>query len=161
MSHAHVTRPRRYFLYDTVCCLLINHDWANFLHHVCTMLGMAVGLVQGRVRGVASVTFLLCIGIQPAAPPELATSVAQCGSELVLCLLLMEVSNPFLHWRSMLKARQTAHLCKSACLLHVWATYVDLQGHGLHVGAGPRGHKAGCHQRCAALLTGIHIFWFF
>ena len=41
-------------------------------------------------------------------PPEPA-SAAQCGSELVLCLLLMEVSNPFLHWRSMLKARLTAH----------------------------------------------------
>ena len=46
-------RTHRYFLYDTICCLLIDLDWANLLHHVCTMLGMAVGLVQGRVRGTA------------------------------------------------------------------------------------------------------------
>ncbi len=29
----------------------------------------------------------------------------QSGSELVLCLLLMEVSNPFLHARALLKVR--------------------------------------------------------
>lgn len=39
--------------------------------------------------------------------------LAQSGSELVLCLLLMEVSNPFLHARFMLKVQPcnlAAHL---------------------------------------------------
>ena len=38
-----------YFLYDTVCCMAIELDLANLLHHACSLLGMAVGIVQGRV----------------------------------------------------------------------------------------------------------------
>jgi hypothetical protein len=41
-----------YFIYDTICCMAIDLDLANLLHHACSLLGMAVGIVQGRVRRV-------------------------------------------------------------------------------------------------------------
>jgi hypothetical protein len=63
-----------YFAYDTICCLFIDQDLFNFTHHVCTMLGLAVG-VCNKVS----------------------------GKELTVCLLLMELSNPFLHLRALFK----------------------------------------------------------
>lgn len=38
-----------YFAYDTLCCLYIDFDYANVLHHLCTMLGLAVGVCNGVV----------------------------------------------------------------------------------------------------------------
>uniref|UniRef100_A0A061RAZ1 Transmembrane protein 136 n=1 Tax=Tetraselmis sp. GSL018 TaxID=582737 RepID=A0A061RAZ1_9CHLO len=63
-----------YFLYDTVCCLIGSHDVVGSLHHVATIAGLYVGIFK-----------------------EL------CGAELILCLLLMEVSTPFMHLRVMFK----------------------------------------------------------
>lgn len=63
-----------YFTYDMLCCLYIDLDFANVVHHLCTMLGLAVGV---------------CNGVS--------------GAELTFCLLLMEVSNPFLHGRFLMK----------------------------------------------------------
>ncbi|KAL3141132.1 hypothetical protein ABBQ38_003483 [Trebouxia sp. C0009 RCD-2024] len=63
-----------YFTYDMLCCLYIDLDFANVAHHLCTTLGLAVGV---------------CNGVS--------------GTELTFCLLLMEVSNPFLHGRFLLK----------------------------------------------------------
>ncbi|KAL3162496.1 hypothetical protein ABBQ32_010157 [Trebouxia sp. C0010 RCD-2024] len=63
-----------YFTYDMLCCLYIDLDFANVAHHFCTMLGLAVGV---------------CNGVS--------------GTELTFCLLLMEISNPFLHGRFLLK----------------------------------------------------------
>ena len=39
-----------YFTYDTLCCLYIDFDFANVIHHLCTMLGLAVGVCNGVVR---------------------------------------------------------------------------------------------------------------
>ena len=39
-----------YFAYDMLCCLYINWDFANVAHHLCTMLGLAVGVCNGVVR---------------------------------------------------------------------------------------------------------------
>lgn len=63
-----------YFTYDMLCCLYISLDVADLAHHLCTMLGLAVGV---------------CNGVS--------------GAELTFCLLLMEVSNPFLHGRFLMK----------------------------------------------------------
>lgn len=39
-----------YFTYDMMCCLYIDLDFANVAHHLCTMLGLAVGVCNGVVR---------------------------------------------------------------------------------------------------------------
>ena len=39
-----------YFTYDMLCCLVIDLDFANVAHHLCTMLGLAVGVCNGVVR---------------------------------------------------------------------------------------------------------------
>jgi hypothetical protein len=63
-----------YFVYDTACCLSIGErEAANNVHHVVSIAGLAAGLFSHR-----------------------------CAAELVLALLLVEVSNPFLHVRSLL-----------------------------------------------------------
>ena len=64
-----------YFLYDMFCCLAIEltHDGvdvANLFHHIATTSGMWVGVFQ-RIS----------------------------GQELLMCLGLMEVSNPCMHMR--------------------------------------------------------------
>ena len=38
-----------YFTYDMLCCLYIDLDFANVAHHLCTMLGLAVGVCNGVV----------------------------------------------------------------------------------------------------------------
>ena len=38
-----------YFVYDTLCCLLIEADLASFIHHVCSILGISVGVFQAKV----------------------------------------------------------------------------------------------------------------
>jgi len=63
-----------YFVYDAICCELIKHDLANLLHHISTIVGLAVGVLQ-QVS----------------------------GPELTVCLVLMEASNPCLHSRAIFK----------------------------------------------------------
>eukprot|EP00850_Spirogloea_muscicola_P018740 SM000175S03287 [mRNA] locus=s175:119452:120871:+ [translate_table: standard] len=64
-----------YFIYDTVCCLCADpSDWSTTAHHALSILGFAQGIYSGRS-----------------------------GTELVACLWLMELSNPFMHAREMLK----------------------------------------------------------
>ena len=63
-----------YFLYDTLCCFFIDFDPMGLAHHLCTIAGLLVGVRDGR-----------------------------CGTELVACLLLMEVSNPSMHLNQLLK----------------------------------------------------------
>ena len=62
-----------YFVYDFFYCLL-NNEVENVVHHMFTVGGLASGVITGRS-----------------------------GPELVGCLFLMEVSNPSLHLRSMLR----------------------------------------------------------
>lgn len=38
-----------YFTYDMLCCLYISLDVADLAHHLCTMLGLAVGVCNGVV----------------------------------------------------------------------------------------------------------------
>ena len=102
-----------YFIYDTVCCMAIHLDWANMLHHTASLLGMAVGIAQGWVRACMRGCFAgKCCGAKLTS----GGTAVQSGSELVLCLLLMEVSNPFLHTRFMLKVRHS-HGCGATCSL--------------------------------------------
>ncbi|CAI5477755.1 unnamed protein product [Closterium sp. Yama58-4] len=64
-----------YFLYDFICCMFdVTFDWANAFHHVFSIAGFAFGLISGR-----------------------------CGEELMACLWLVELSNPFMHAREMLR----------------------------------------------------------
>lgn len=68
-----------YFVYDMLCCLAIELydgrlDVATALHHVASIMGLQVGVFQ-------------------------RTS----GHELLMCLVLMEVSSPFMHWRYILR----------------------------------------------------------
>ena len=39
-----------YFVYDAVCCELIKHELANLLHHISTIVGLAVGVFLDVVR---------------------------------------------------------------------------------------------------------------
>ena len=40
-----------YFLYDLVCCLVIDpRDVVGTMHHLCTMAGFVVGLGQSKAR---------------------------------------------------------------------------------------------------------------
>ncbi len=41
-----------YFTYDMLCCLYIKLDLADLAHHLCTMLGLAVGVCNGVVSSV-------------------------------------------------------------------------------------------------------------
>jgi hypothetical protein len=62
-----------YFVYDLLYCML-NNEIENVVHHLFTVGGLASGVITGRS-----------------------------GPELVGCLFLMEVSNPSLHARFMLR----------------------------------------------------------
>jgi hypothetical protein len=44
-----LTMSLGYFVYDTICCLIIDFDVANLMHHLCTILGLVVGVVQAKV----------------------------------------------------------------------------------------------------------------
>ena len=70
-----------YFVYDFLCCAYVAVredpkmlDLEGALHHLATLSGLVYGLVGG-----------------------------QCGATLTLCLLTMEVSNPFMHGRFLMK----------------------------------------------------------
>jgi hypothetical protein len=85
MQMTALTTSLGYFAYDTLCCLAIELregqvDVATFLHHVATLAGLGVGVFQ-RVS----------------------------GQELLLCLLLMEISNPFMHLRFLLREAGWGH----------------------------------------------------
>ncbi|GLJ19308.1 hypothetical protein SUGI_0347600 [Cryptomeria japonica] len=64
-----------YFIYDFICCLFVTPiSISNCIHHTVSILGLLGGISYGV-----------------------------CGSELVGCLWLMEISNPFMHMRELLK----------------------------------------------------------
>lgn len=63
-----------YFFYDMLCCMAIKLEPAEMFHHIATLLGLYVGVFE-RVS----------------------------GHELLLCLTLMEASNPFLHMRNVFR----------------------------------------------------------
>ncbi|CAM6083246.1 unnamed protein product [Calypogeia fissa] len=70
-----ITVSLSYFIYDFFCCLLdVPIDYSNAVHHLITIMGLAFGYYK-----------------------------ATCGPELVACLWLMELSNPFMHARALLK----------------------------------------------------------
>lgn len=70
-----ITVSLSYFIYDFFCCLLeVPIDYSNAVHHLITISGLAYGYLK-----------------------------ATCGPELVACLWLMELSNPFMHARELLK----------------------------------------------------------
>eukprot|EP00271_Cylindrocystis_brebissonii_P009958 TRINITY_DN2576_c0_g1_i1.p1 TRINITY_DN2576_c0_g1~~TRINITY_DN2576_c0_g1_i1.p1 ORF type:complete len:259 (-),score=31.69 TRINITY_DN2576_c0_g1_i1:435-1211(-) len=70
-----ITVSLSYFSYDFVCCLFeVPLDVVMSVHHVFTLMGLAYGIIAG-----------------------------QCGTELVACIWLMELSNPFMHARELLK----------------------------------------------------------
>ncbi|KAJ7526834.1 hypothetical protein O6H91_16G044700 [Diphasiastrum complanatum] len=80
-----------YFVYDFLCCLILAPgDISTAVHHIVSILSLAYGFFY-------------------------ATS----GTELVACLWLMELSNPFMHAREMLKdfgLKDTwVNLCNDAC----------------------------------------------
>jgi len=43
-----------YFVYDFFVCLLIDPEPVGTVHHLCTMAGLAVGLLDGKARGSGS-----------------------------------------------------------------------------------------------------------
>ena len=63
-----------YFFYDMLCCFAIKIEIADVFHHVATLVGLYVGVFH-KVS----------------------------GHELLLCLTLMEASNPFMHMRSIFR----------------------------------------------------------
>lgn len=70
-----ITVSLAYFIYDFGCCLLDTPvDYTTAVHHLLTILGLAYGFVRG-----------------------------DCGTELLACLWLMELSNPSMHLRELLK----------------------------------------------------------
>jgi len=70
-----ITVSLAYFIYDTICCAVeLPFSMEFLIHHLLTLMG----LVFGYVRQIS-------------------------GTELVACLVLMEVSNPFMHGRELLK----------------------------------------------------------
>ena len=98
-----------YFTYDTLCCLVIDWDFANVVHHLCTMLGLAVGVCNGVV---CCSEWLYIISPRMHVVTQVVT-LMQSGAELTFCLLLMEVSNPFLHSRFLMKVSITSLLANS------------------------------------------------
>ncbi|BBN09763.1 hypothetical protein MPTK1_4g22470 [Marchantia polymorpha subsp. ruderalis] len=64
-----------YFVYDFFCCLVVfPRDIGNAVHHIITIMGLGYGFMTQT-----------------------------CGTELVACLWLMELSNPFMHARELFK----------------------------------------------------------
>ena len=98
-----------YFTNDLLCCLFIDLDPVSLAHHVCTIAGLAVGVFQGKARGARRTWRSACEchardatnACRPAAVSRFANE--QCGTELVGCLMLMEVSNPSMHLNQLLK----------------------------------------------------------
>jgi hypothetical protein len=39
-----------YFVYDLLVCLVIDPEPVGLVHHLCTIAGLAVGVLQGKVR---------------------------------------------------------------------------------------------------------------
>lgn len=68
-----------YFTYDMLCCLYIDLDFANVVHHLCTMLGLAVGVCNGVVSSTPC-----CCCFKPwliAKCPKVADEGVQCRVE--------------------------------------------------------------------------------
>ena len=43
-----------YFVYDFLVCLVIDPELVGTLHHLCTMAGLSVGLLQGKASRLVS-----------------------------------------------------------------------------------------------------------
>lgn len=64
-----------YFVYDFFCCLFDSPiDRSNFVHHIVSISSLAYSVFYKK-----------------------------CGTEIVMCLWLSELSNPFMHARELLK----------------------------------------------------------
>ncbi|KAH7432120.1 hypothetical protein KP509_07G009200 [Ceratopteris richardii] len=64
-----------YFLYDFFCCLFdTSIDYSNVIHHTVSISSLAYSVFNRK-----------------------------CGTEIVMCLWLSELSNPFMHARELLK----------------------------------------------------------
>jgi hypothetical protein len=50
-----------YFTYDSICCELISHDLPNLLHHLATILGLWVGVMQLRSGPELTVCLVLMV----------------------------------------------------------------------------------------------------
>jgi hypothetical protein len=50
-----------YFVYDSICCELIKHDLPNLLHHLATILGLWVGVLQLRSGPELTVCLVLMV----------------------------------------------------------------------------------------------------
>ena len=47
-----------YFVYDLLVCLVIDPEPVGLVHHLCTIAGLSVGVLQGKV----------CVLVAPAPP---------------------------------------------------------------------------------------------
>lgn len=63
-----------YFVYDSICCELIKHDLPNLLHHLATILGLWVGVLQLRSGPELTVCLVLMVSADKASP----TTVDMC-----------------------------------------------------------------------------------
>ncbi|KAI5074226.1 hypothetical protein GOP47_0010187 [Adiantum capillus-veneris] len=64
-----------YFVYDFFCCLFdTTIDYSNVVHHTVSISSLAYSVFDNK-----------------------------CGTEIVMCLWLSELSNPFMHARELLK----------------------------------------------------------
>ena len=70
-----------YFIYDTICCMAIDLDWANMLHHTASLLGMA-----GRHRaGPGACMHALLLPLEHAAVHGRHVCAMPCRVEASWC----------------------------------------------------------------------------
>ena len=105
LQHFVLSVSLAYFLYDTVCCLLIDRDAANLLHHVFTCLGLAIGWLGQS--GTELTLSLLLLEVRAYAFCKTASVVRFPAHILgnLSCSAYTQISNPFLHTRSLLRVR--------------------------------------------------------
>jgi hypothetical protein len=100
-----------YFLYDWISCTLFSGTGVlENLHHLATLLGLLAGIMY------APLAFLS----RPNSLTLLLNSYDRSGGELCACLLMVELSNPFMHTRfifldlAVQQRRPSLVLCASA-----------------------------------------------
>lgn len=70
-----------YFTYDSICCELIKHDWPNFLHHLATIAGLVVGVLQ--LKSGPELTVCLVLMVRGDSRRWLAFEMQQCIAQLI------------------------------------------------------------------------------
>lgn len=115
------------------CLVVFPRDIGNAVHHIITIMGLGYGFMTQTVSSLGSKYLVLVsvvyelnlfrfefcntICLSPVEVlesvnlffascfqcPNEAKDVMQCGTELVACLWLMELSNPFMHARELFK----------------------------------------------------------